>query len=308
MDQTCVLLVGGTGMLGSKIARALLAKGDAVELRLLARKGGGDTKAQAAQAALTEAGATVVEGDLLDPASLDAATRGVDVVVSAVQGGDDVIVGGQVALAEASRRNGVRRILPSDFAIDLFQIPPEEHVWLGPRRRADEAIAALGIGRLHVLNGAFMEVFMAPFFGVFDLEHGTATHWGDGNTKLDLTTTDDTALYVAEAVLDHGLPDGKFPIAGDQLTMREAIAAVGDALGRPLAVTRRGSEAELEAWIARTKATAQSPNEYAPAQYQVAMETGRGKLGTLANSRYPHIRPKTFREFLAVANLGGKAA
>ena len=172
MDRTHVLLAGATGMLGSKIARALLSKGDSVDLRVLVRTDASDAKAQEALASLIAAGAKMVEGDLLDAASLDAATKGVHVVVSAVQGGNDVIVGGQVALAEASRRNGVRRILPSDFAIDLFQIPADEHVWLGPRRRADEAIAALGIGHLHVLNGAFMEVFTAPFFGVFDLEHG----------------------------------------------------------------------------------------------------------------------------------------
>ena len=302
-DQTHVLLVGGTGMLGGKIARALLAKEAAVDLRVLARKSGDGDKAAAALSDLKAQGATVVEGDLTDPGSLDAATKGIDVVVSAVQGGDDIIIDGQVALAEAAKRNGVRRIIPSDFAIDLFQIPADQHVFLGPRRRADERIATMGIGHLHVLNGAFMEVFLAPVFGVFDLEHGTATHWGDGNTKLDLTTTDDTALYVAEAVLDHSLPDGKFEIAGDQLTMREAIAAVGDALGQTLTVTRRGSEAELEAWIAKTKATAQSPMEYAMAQYQVAMETGRGKLGNLANGRYPNIKPKSFRDYLASANL-----
>lgn len=302
-NTTTVLLAGGTGMLGGKIARALLAKGEAVELRLLTHRAPGDAKADAAIAALTSKGAAVVDGDLLDPNSLDAATRGVNVVVSAVQGGDDVIIDGQIALAEASHRNGVRRIIPSDFAIDLFGIPVDQHVWLGARRRADEAIAATGIGHLHVLNGAFMEVFLAPFFGVFDLAHGTASHWGDGNTKMDLTTTDDTALYVAEAVLDPDLPDGKFEVSGDKLTMNEAIAAVGEALGRPLTVKRLGSEAELEAWIARTKATAQSPMEYAMAQYQIAMETGQGKLTKLANGRYPHIRPQSFRQYLASADL-----
>ena len=189
-DQTAVLLVG-TGMLGSKLARALLAKREAVGLRVLARKGG---KAAASLEELKSLGATVVEGDLFDRASLDAATRGIDVVVSAVQGDDRVIIDGQVALAEAAHRNGVWRIIPSDFAIDLFAIPPEEHVWLGPRRRADERIASLGIGHLHVLNGAFMEVLLAPFFGIFDLEKGTAAYWGDGEQKMDVTTTDDTAL------------------------------------------------------------------------------------------------------------------
>lgn len=301
--QTRVLLVG-TGMLGGKIARALLAKGDAVKLRVLARKGG---KAEAALDDLKSRGATVAEGDLFDRTSLDMATRGIDVVVSAVQGDDHVIIDGQVALAEAAHRNGVRRILPSDFSIDLFQMAPDQHVWLGSRRRADERIASIGIGHLHVLNGAFMEVFLAHFFGVFDLEKGTAAYWGKGDQKMDLTTTDDTALYVAEAVLDRGLPDGKFEIAGDAVTIREAIGAVNEARGRPLSVTRIGSTVELAAWIARTKATAQSPVEYGPAQYQFAMETGGAKLTNLVNSRYPHIRPRSFRDYLSTLDLSAKA-
>jgi uncharacterized protein YbjT (DUF2867 family) len=301
-DQTAVLLVG-TGMLGSKIANALLAKGDSVKLRVLARKGG---KAEAAIGELKSRGATVVEGDLFDRASLDAATRGIDVVVSAVQGDDHVIIDGQVALAEAAHRNGVRRILPSDFAIDLFEVPPDEHVWLGPRRRADERIATIGIGHLHVLNGAFMEVFLAQFFGVFDLEKGTASYWGEGDQKMDVTTTDDTALYVAEAVLDRDLPDGKFEIAGDQVTIREAIEAVNEARGRPLTVNRLGSTDDLKSWIARTKATAKSPVEYGPAQYQIAMETGRAKLRNVVNDRYPQIKPKSFRDYLATLNLNAK--
>ena len=55
--------------------------------------------------------------DLADAPSLDRATDGVDVIISAVQGGPDFIVKGQVALAEAGKRNGVPRILPSDFGL-----------------------------------------------------------------------------------------------------------------------------------------------------------------------------------------------
>jgi len=33
-----------------------------------------------------------------------------------------------------------------------------------------------------------------------DLENGVFEYWGDGETPLDFTTTDDTAKYVAEAV------------------------------------------------------------------------------------------------------------
>ena len=170
MTQT-VLLAGATGMLGSQIARHLLDQPDA-RLRLLVR--GGDARKRATLDPLLARGAEMIEGDLADRASLDRATQGVDVIVSAVQGGPEVIVDGQVALAEAGRRNGVRRILPSDYALDLFKATPGEHPMFDLRRAADEAIAATGIEHVHVLQGAFMALF-GPGMGTFDYAAGTVT-------------------------------------------------------------------------------------------------------------------------------------
>src|SRR3954452_9391813 len=97
------LVVGGTGMLGGRIADHLMNE-PGVELRLLVRPG---SPLRPAVAALVDRGAHVVEGDLGAPASLEGATAGIDVVVSAVQGGHEVIVDGQVALAEAAAANSV---------------------------------------------------------------------------------------------------------------------------------------------------------------------------------------------------------
>ncbi|MBX9651159.1 MAG: NmrA family NAD(P)-binding protein [Xanthobacteraceae bacterium] len=107
MTQT-VLVAGSTGMLGSRIAHHLGRHPEA-RIRLLVRD---LTQKTDALRSLVTAGAELIEGDLADHASLDRATQGVDVIVSAVQGGPDVMVDGQVALAEAGKRNGVRRILP----------------------------------------------------------------------------------------------------------------------------------------------------------------------------------------------------
>ena len=66
------LVTGATGFTGGHLARALVARGDAVSA--LVRSGG------EAAAALERSSITVVPGDLRDPAALAAATRGVDVV------------------------------------------------------------------------------------------------------------------------------------------------------------------------------------------------------------------------------------
>ena len=81
MTQT-VLLVGATGMLGSRIAHHLLAQPGA-HVRLLVRDPGAS---KPALDPLSARGAEIIAGDLADAASLDRATHGIDVVVSAVQG------------------------------------------------------------------------------------------------------------------------------------------------------------------------------------------------------------------------------
>ena len=174
-------LIGRPGervSVGIRIADHLLDQPD-VALRLLPRATApaGTAKGGAVDA-LVARGAEIVTGDVTDPASLDAATVGVDVVVSALQGGPDIIVDGQIAVAEAAVRGGARRFLPSDFAIDLFSAP-EGAPQFDMRRRADQAIDALPLQVVHVLNGGFMDMMLDPNTpGMVDVDAGTAMLWG----------------------------------------------------------------------------------------------------------------------------------
>ena len=238
MTQT-VLLAGATGMLGSRIAHHLLHQPEA-RVWLLARAG--DAAKRAALGPLLSRGAEIIEGDLADHASLDRATQGVDVIVSAVQGGPDVIVDGQVALAEIGRRNGVRRILPSDFGLDLFNATPGEHMMFDMRRLADERIAAAGIEHVHVLQGAFMELF-GPGMGTMDYDAATVTFWGDGKQPIEVTSIEDTARVAARVALDRTVLSGKFAVAGDHISILEAASVVEAQSGRRFERRPLGSEA-----------------------------------------------------------------
>ena len=106
-----ILVAGATGELGGAVARLLLAQGKAV--RTLARPGSGHEP-------LRQAGAQVVLGDLKDRASLDAACRGVETVIttanSARRGGEDnpqtVDLEGNRNLIDAAKAAGVWRCGP----------------------------------------------------------------------------------------------------------------------------------------------------------------------------------------------------
>ncbi len=286
MTQT-ILLAGASGMLGSRIAHHLLKQPDA-RVRLLVR----DANAKKATLdSLAAMGAELIEGDLADAASLDRATQGVDVIVSAVQGGPDVIIDGQLALAQAGKHNGVRRILPSDFALDLFKATPGEHAAFDARRAADEQIAALGLEQINILQGGFMELF-TPGMGAIDLDQGTVGFFGDGDSLFEVTSVEDTALMVARVALDRTVEAGKFAFAGDRISFRQAGEIVSKQIGRELKFVSFGSEADLRGAMA-----AAPPEKKVMLAYLLYMLNGQTALTGLQNDRYPDLKLERFSDF-----------
>ena len=295
MTQT-VLLVGATGMFGSQIARQLLAQ-PAARLRMLLRAADSATRKDAVRQ-MIQAGAEVVHGDLADRSSLDRATQGVDVIISAVQGGPDVIIDGQVALAEAGKRQGVRRILPSDYALDLFKATPGEHLMFDLRRQADEAIAGIGVQHVHVLQGAFMAMF-GPGMGTFDYDKATVSFWGDGTRPIEVTSVEDTARMVARVALDRSVKSGKFAFAGDHISILEAARVIEAQTGRAFNRHSLGTEAGLRAALAAAAKDKSNPFPAVMLAYQLYMLTGQTALSDLQNDRYPDVQFETFAQFAA---------
>ena len=286
-----ILLVGATGMLGGHIAREILDQPN-VQLRLLLRApNAADTQAHIAP--LRDRGAEVVTGDLADPASLDRATQGIDVIVSAVQGGPEVIIDGQVALADIGKRNGVRRMLPSDYALDLFKATPGEHATFDLRTMADARIAAIGLEQVNVLQGGFMDLFL-PVRGAIDLDAGMVSFFGDGNQPIEVTSVADTARMVARVALDRDVPAGKFAFAGDRISFRAAGEVVAAHTGRPIRAVSLGSEADLRAAMATA-----DPYKKVMLAYLLYMTTGQTALTDLQNDRYPDVQLTHFAEYVA---------
>jgi uncharacterized protein YbjT (DUF2867 family) len=299
VTSNTVLLAGATGMLGARIADHLLEAQD-VALRLLVRPAAlADPGKRSGLDPLVERGATVVEGDVTDPASLGRGIDGVDIVVSALQGGREIVVDGQIALARAAASNGVRRILPSDFALDLFKASPGEHPAFDLRREADEEIASLGMEHLHVLNGAFLDM-LATSVGIveFDDEAGVASFWGTGEERFDATTVDDTARYAARVAVDASVPSGKFAVAGQRPSFGDIVSAVERGTGRRYERRSRGMTDDLRAWIADQREASETTAAMYDT-YQLYMLTGQTALDDLQNDRYPDIEPVTLEQLPA---------
>ncbi len=295
MSQT-VLVAGATGLLGSRITHHLLAEPNSI-VRMLLRPGAlTDVADNALLTSLIDRGAELITAHLADPGSLHQATMGVDVIVSALQGGAEVIVEGQIALLQAARQTGVRRFIPSDFAVDFFKAPRGGLEPFDMRRRAAAVVEHSGLEFVHVLNGVFMDV-LAPS-PVFDLQTGIARTWGVGDEPFEATSIEDVARYTAKAALDRDLPNGKFAVAGATLSFDDVAAALARVMGCALHRERLGSVADLKRHLETVRADGTPRSLLSMHTYQLYLLTGQTSLENLQNDRYPDIKPENFAAFL----------
>ncbi len=295
MSRT-VLVAGGAGWLGRKIAASILDAGGAVRLLL---RGGVEHPKLAELDGLAARGAQIVAGDVSEPASLPDALDGVSVIVSALQGGPEIIIDGQRNLALAGKAAGAERIFPSDFAVDFSKIPVEDHLFLGWRKTAQDAIADTGLAQTNTYNGAFTEMLRQAFFGLVDWGNARVTHWGAAEQPYDFTTTDDVARYVAAAALSQTPMEGPLRIAGDTKSPADIAEIAGQVAGRKFDLIQHGDVMALRARIADLRA-AEPDNPYAWAglQYHLVMASGAGKLTDLHNAHFPGLSPVGVRDFL----------
>src|SRR5918992_4986891 len=149
-----VLVVGGTGFLGSQVVTELHARGKRV--RALVRPAS-DAKT------LEQAGAEIARGDMMDPDSLLRAMDGADAVVSTAAGytrhskgdTDEIDITGNRNLADAASRAGVRRfVLTSILTCD--QTPEVPHFW--HKKLAEDRLEELGVPFVALRPGAFLDM------------------------------------------------------------------------------------------------------------------------------------------------------
>lgn len=288
--MTTVLVAGATGNLGSLIVKNLLDRG--ADVRALVRKPSVDKLT--AQPNLTRC-----VGDLADGAdALQQYVDGVDVVVSAVQGGPEVIIDGQRALLRAAERAGVHRMIPSDFSINLYGYGYGINVLSDLRRVFADAFATSTVARTSVAVGAFPEYFLAAVHEVLDPAAGTFGVWGDGTRPIDITTIPDTAAFTAAIALDPKTAGRDVHVVGQQLSMLELRNEVEAASGRRWELVRKGTLQDLRAEVVRRQFTASSMLEYVALQYQVAMFDGTASLRDIRNADYPDVVPTSVAAYL----------
>jgi len=224
-----ILVVGATGFLGSKILRQL-ATVPAGPLRAMSRRG-----------APADATGSVewVRGDLMDPASLDKALQGVDVVVSSANGYMKETIAadfqGNRNLIEAATRAGVKRfVFLSIVACDVAPDVPHFQA----KKVAEDLIKASGMAYVFVRAPAFLD--QADDYVAKAARAGRFYAVGDKATKWSWVLTDDLADYLAKvathtdpAILNQTIDIGWRDGAKSQAEVAATIATI---IGKPLSV------------------------------------------------------------------------
>ncbi len=294
-----IIVAGGTGDLGNRIISYLRQPGATV--KALVRK---ESNAEAV-ALLQRKGVIVAEVDYNNKDQLVSACSGGDCIVSALNGLEEVIVGGQTQLLEAAIAAGVPRFIPSDYCIDYTKLSPGSNRNLDLRRVFHDRINQSSIAATSILNGMFTDLLkgQAPVV-LFGLKR--VVYWGDTNQLLDFTTTENTAEYTARTALDDSTPR-YLRIAGDVLNVHGLAEAASEATGKEFRPMKAGGLGGLQTMIKITRTLLPKKDEVFPPwqgmQYLHNMFTGLPKLDPLDNDRYPGIQWTTVKEVLATRQI-----
>ena len=226
-----VLVVGASGALGGVIAARLVAGGASVR---------GMTRDAARLADLAAQGAEVVEGDLLQPATLVTACEGVGQIVSTANSFSGVgansptrvDVPGYRNLLDAARRAGVRRIvhvsavnIDRTSAVDFFRVKAE----------IDDVIRQSGVPFVLLRASAFLDVWVGLVLAEVNAGR-PARIFGDGRRVANYIAIDDVARFVARIVAAPEVTNQQVDIGGPStLSQNELVDRIAEATGRPIA-------------------------------------------------------------------------
>jgi len=259
MSETSrVLVTGGAGFVGATLVRRLVDSGHAV--RVFDNYSAGDASY------LDGVDAELVEGDIRDPAALDAALPGMDAVIHLAAAGSvvmsvqdpvmnfDANVVGTFRVLDAARRAGVERIVQASTGGALIgdATPPVDERSLpkpispyGASKLAGEGYAyafskayglrtvALRFANVYGPWSAHKQGAMTLFFRAIHAGEPLVIY-GDGTSSRDYTHVDDIALAL-QLALEGDIPGGTVLhiASGVETTVAELARLCREAAGVP---------------------------------------------------------------------------
>ncbi|MEI8594450.1 Gfo/Idh/MocA family oxidoreductase [Photobacterium sp. Hal280] len=248
-----VLVIGGTGFIGRHVVAQLLAKHDSVGV--MARN------IQALPAFYHQPAVQLLQGDVCDPAALDAAVRRATYVINLAHGGASgdwetikhAMVDSAREIAQACQTHQITRLvhlgsiaslyLGSDRAVIHSDTPPDPAA--AQRAHYARAKAMADHLLLHELKGQDL-VVLRP--GIVVGQGGLVNHtgvgffnnnqyfigWNLGHNPLPFVLAEDVAAAAVSALTAPGIAGKALNLVGDvRPSAREYVAMISKGLGRP---------------------------------------------------------------------------
>jgi len=230
-----ILVIGATGLLGGEICRRLAAAGRPI--RALVRP----TSSQSRVEQLTALGATLARGDLKDRASLDAACRGVETVITTAsttfsrQPGDSiqtVDLEGQMRLVDAAKAARVRHFI----YVSVSHRVDVDCPLITAKRTVEAYLKQSGLDYTILAPTFFMEVWLSPAIG-FDAGKGTAQIYGSGANKISWISLNDVSQFAVASVNNSAARNTTIELGGpEMLSPLEVVRCFEEAGGREFQV------------------------------------------------------------------------
>ncbi|HEX5809843.1 MAG TPA: NmrA family NAD(P)-binding protein [Anaerolineales bacterium] len=229
-----ILIVGITGVLGSETARQLLAAGQRIR---------GLTRNPANAADLQALGAEIVQGDLIDKASLVRACQGVDAVLACAhqlmgtgkyssQAVDDE---GHRALIDAAKAAGVKHFVYTSIQNASPTHPTD---FIRTKSKIEAYLTASGLSYTILRPSAFMEWHVHNLLGATILTTGKTTIFGGGNNPTNFIAARDVAHIAVIALTDASMRNRIIEMGGpDNLTKNQIAEMYGRLSGKKPKVT-----------------------------------------------------------------------
>jgi uncharacterized protein YbjT (DUF2867 family) len=185
-------------------------------------------------------GAEIVEGDLLDPASVKAAMKNIRRAYFTYPVADGLLEASTIFAAAAREANLELVVNNSQFQStpddpqfrDLRYAPSLRNL---QHRLADRIFDWAQVRVAHIQTPPYYENVRALVRRSVAAQDTAFLPWGDGSAMIPLAGADDVARVAAALLASPSLPtQSVYPLVSETPTVREIIDTLGAAIGRPI--------------------------------------------------------------------------
>lgn len=189
---------------------------------------------------LRQHGAEIVEGDLLSPASVQAAMKGVKRAYFTYPVAQGLLEAATIFAATA-RNAGLELVVnnsqfqgaPNDPTFRDLQIAPSfrnlQH------RLADRIFDWAQVGAVHLQTPPYYENVRALVSRSVAEQNAVFLPWGDGSAVIPIAGAEDVSHVAATLLAGSSMPsENVYPLVSETPTVREIVATLGRAIGREI--------------------------------------------------------------------------